>query len=389
MEGPETGVLAIGGWPLPDVAPQSGAAAVDHPNVPILARLRLAFAYDADPYAGADPPTARRLGALLWLIASGLGALLLPLSPPDAAIGGAGWVVAALVIAAGIGCARHMARHEISWDMLLATSYIGVAQVALMQWLAGGYGVPYAELFLIVALYAGALHPPRRLVGVLAAVVAASVAPLFYDHAGAEAISQTGVRLMLLCALAFLAATLMRAVRAQRLGLRDQSVQAERLARQDELTGLPNRRGFRETLAAEIARVRRSGAPLSVVVADLDDFKGINDAYGHPAGDTCLVVVAGALRATLRQYDSCFRWGGDEFTLILPETSLGDAEIVCDRVASAVLAGCRGPDGQPLRITCAPAQLDEAMTGEDLVAAADQALLARKRRGGLRLAQTA
>ena len=101
------------------------------------------------------------------------------------------------------------------------------------------------------------------------------------------------------------------------------------------------------------------------------------------------MVVGGALRATLRQYDSCFRWGGDEFTLVLPETALADAEIVCDRIAQAVLAGCRGPDGMALRLTCAPAQLDEGMTGDDLVAAADQALLARKRRGGLRLAQSA
>jgi diguanylate cyclase (GGDEF)-like protein len=357
--------------------------------VPILARLRAAFAYDGDPYAGGDLETARRLGALIWVIGGGIAALLLPLSPPDQAIGEAGWAVTAFVFLPALAYARHMVRHAIGWDALLATSYFGAAQVALMQWLAGGYGVPYAELYLIVALYAGALHPPRRLAGVLAVIVVASVAPLFYDHAGAEAVSQTVVRLALLCALAFLAATLMKAVRAQRLGLRGETARAERLARHDELTGLPNRRGFREALTAEIARVRRSGAPLSVVVADLDDFKGINDAYGHPAGDTCLVVVAGALRATLRQYDSCFRWGGDEFTLILPETALGDAEIVCDRIATAVLAGCRGPDGQPLRITCAPAQLDEAMTGDDLVAAADQALLARKRRGGLRLAQTA
>jgi diguanylate cyclase (GGDEF)-like protein len=347
------------------------------------------FATDGDPYAGGDPPTARRLGALLWLITAGIATFLLPLSPPDEAIGGWGWVVAGLCVAVGLGCARFMARHEVGWDTMLAASYAGVAQVALLQWVAGGHGTPYGELYLIVALYAGALHPPRRLAGVLGAVALASAAPLAYDGATAQASSQIAVRLMLLSALAFLAATLMRSVRAQRLGLRDRSARAERLARHDELTGLPNRRAFAETLTAEVARVRRTGAPLSVVVADLDDFKGINDAYGHPAGDTCLVVVAGALRATLRQYDSCFRWGGDEFTLILPETALADAEIVCDRLAQAVLAGCRGPDGIPLRITCAPAQLEGHMTGDDLVAAADQALFARKSRGGLRLAQTA
>ena len=357
--------------------------------MPIRARLRPLLVTEGDPYAGGDQPTARRLGALLWLIATAIGVLLLPLSPPDEAIGGWGWLVAAMCLAGGLACARHMARHEIGWNAMLATSYVGAAQVALLQWLAGGLGAPYAELYLVIALYAGALHPPRRLAGVLAAVAVASAAPLAYGAASAEAASQIAVRLLLLSALAFLAAALMRSVRAQRLGLRDQSERAERLARVDELTGLPNRRAFTETLVAEVARVRRSGAPLSVVVADLDDFKRINDTHGHPAGDACLEVVAGALRTALRQYDSCFRWGGDEFTLILPETALADAEIVCDRIASAVLSTCRGPDGQPLRLTCAPAQLDEGMTGDDLVAAADQALFARKRRGGLRLAQTA
>jgi diguanylate cyclase (GGDEF)-like protein len=356
----------------------------------VRARLSSAFAVEGDPYAGGDLPTARRLGALLWLIASGLAAFLLPLSPPDEAMGGWGWAAAGLLILLGVACARLFARTElVAWDGMLVSSYVGVAQVAGLVWLAGGHGVPYAELYLVVALYAGALHPPRRLAGVIAAIAVASAAPLAYDVASAEAASQVLVRLVLLSALAFLAAVLMRSVRAQRVGLRSRGDEAEHLARHDELTGLPNRRAFTETLAAEVARVRRSGSPLSVVVADLDAFKAINDTYGHPAGDACLASIAGVLRETLRQYDSCFRWGGDEFTLILPETALADAEIVCDRVAAAVVAACRAPDGHPLRITCAPAELGEGMTGADLVGAADEALLARKRRGGLRLASTA
>ena len=356
----------------------------------IRARIAGAFApSDGDPYAGGDLPTARRLGTLLWVIAGALTALLLPLSPPDDAIGASGWAIAASVV---IGClvgAKIIAQREIGWDGMLVFSYVGVVQVALMQWLAGGHGAPYAELYLIVALYAGALHPPRRLAGVIAAVAVASSAPLVYDVASAEALSQILVRLMLLSTLAFLAATLMRTVRAQRVGLRSRGEEAEHLARHDELTGLPNRRAFVETLGAEVARVRRTGSPLSVVVADLDAFKRINDTYGHPAGDACLASIAGVLRDTLRQYDSCFRWGGDEFTLILPETSLVDAEIVCDRVAAAVVGTCRAPDGMPLRITCAPAEWADGMTGDDLVLAADEALLARKSRGGLRLASTA
>lgn len=347
------------------------------------------LATDGDPYAGGDLVNARRLGALLWWVSAALTVVLLPLSPPDEVLGGWGWVVAGGIILAAFALAWCMARLELSWDFLLVTSYTGALAVGLMQWMAGGHGAPYAELYLIVALYAAALHPLRRLLGVLLVVVAGIASPLVYDAASAERFSQLGTRVLLVCAMSLLAVKLMKSVREQRIGLAARNERAEHLARHDELTGLPNRRAFVESLAAEVARVRRTGSPLSVVVADLDNFKEINDRFGHPAGDSCLVAIGQVLRDTLRQYDSCFRWGGDEFTLVLPETVLGDAEIVCDRVSAAVLEGCRAPDGRPLRITCAPAQLDEGMTGDDLVAVADEALFKRKRRGGLRLAQTA
>jgi diguanylate cyclase (GGDEF)-like protein len=342
-----------------------------------------------DPYAGGDIANARRLGALLWVLSSALTAVLLPLSPPDEVVGAWGWLAAGALIFGGLGAGWYTGRKEIGWDFLLASGYVGALEIALMQWLAGGHGTPYAELYLIVALYAAAVHPPRRLLGVLAVVIAGSVSPLLYDGSSAERVSQLATKLLLLSAMAVLAVRLMQSVRAQRIGLVSRGERAEYLARHDELTGLPNRRAFVEALAAEIARVRRSGASLSVVVADLDNFKDINDRFGHPAGDACLVAIGEALEATLRQYDSCYRWGGDEFTLVLPETAVADAEIVCDRVSAAVAAGCHAPDGTPLRITCAPAELEDGMTGEGLVLAADEALLARKRRGGLRLARTA
>jgi diguanylate cyclase (GGDEF)-like protein len=237
-------------------------------------------------------------------------------------------------------------------------------------------------------LYAGALHPPRRLLGVVAAIAVASTAPLAYDGATPERVGQVGLRVVLLCAMGLLASAVMRTVRAQRVNLRNRSDAAEREARIDELTKLHNRRAFVEALAVEISRAQRFDSPLSLVVADLDDFKRINDTFGHPAGDKCLRDVADVLRDTLRQYDACFRWGGDEFALVLPETTAIDAEIVCRRAAAAI-AGCIDPAGEPLRITCAPAQLTDGMTGDDLVAAADAVLLERKNGRGLRLAHSA
>jgi diguanylate cyclase (GGDEF)-like protein len=222
---------------------------------------------------------------------------------------------------------------------------------------------------------------------VLLATAAGVAAPLVYEGVTGALLGQTALRIVLLSAVGLLASMLMRSVRAQRVGLRDRSDQAERLARLDELTGLPNRRAFGEALDMEISRAQRFGSPLALLSADLDGFKQVNDTFGHPAGDACLRHVADILKLTLRQYDACFRVGGDEFTLLLPETSAAEAETVARRVTAAV-AAVAGPDGASLRVTCAPAELAEGMTGDALVAAADAELLARKRSPGLRLAHS-
>src|SRR5581483_7652025 len=97
------------------------------------------------------------------------------------------------------------------------------------------------------------------------------------------------------------------------------------LARTDALTGIPNRRYLEEVLVAECARADRDQDPLSIVMSDLDDFKSINDSYGHAAGDEALRLVAQVARGSARTADFVGRWGGDEFLFILPQTSSHDA----------------------------------------------------------------
>jgi diguanylate cyclase (GGDEF)-like protein len=106
------------------------------------------------------------------------------------------------------------------------------------------------------------------------------------------------------------------------------------LAEHDPLTRLLNRRAFNERLAAEVARSTRYGHPLSLVLCDLNGFKALNDSYGHAAGDAALERVGGLLLAAIRTIDDAFRIGGDEFALLLPETSADDAKNVVDRVSS-------------------------------------------------------
>src|SRR4051794_7586154 len=309
-------------------------------------QLRDLFARSEDPYAGGDLATARRLGVLVWLLCTTVVVVLLPVAPPDHAIGPAGWPLVALIVGAGLLCARRLRRShaDIGWDKLLRTSYLAVGQVALLQWLAGEAGATaYSELYLVVAVFAGSTHPPRRVLGVLAVLAVAAASPLAYAERSGELIAQTATRVLLWSALALIASALMRIVRAQRVGLRERSDRAEELARMDALTGLPNRRAFEEALPTEMSRARRLGAPLCLVVADLNQFKAINDDHGHLAGDECLRAAATALRDEMRQHDACFRWGGDEFALLLPGTTRTEADAACQRLAPVGRGRVRPP----------------------------------------------
>ena len=112
----------------------------------------------------------------------------------------------------------------------------------------------------------------------------------------------------------------------------------EALAKRDPLTGLLNHREFHETVAGELSRSRGSGAPVTVVLLDIDRFKAVNDTAGHGAGDRVLRAVASALSDVCRADDQAFRVGGDEFALVLPRTGLSGAGAAASRAALAVEA---------------------------------------------------
>lgn len=109
----------------------------------------------------------------------------------------------------------------------------------------------------------------------------------------------------------------------------------EALACVDGLTGLGNRRSFETAIEVECARARRSRGPLSVVYLDIDNFKGVNDGFGHGAGDQVLRQLAVAIRSTIRIHvDGGYRLGGDEFALVLPSTTIAEADAVVARLRS-------------------------------------------------------
>lgn len=146
-----------------------------------------------------------------------------------------------------------------------------------------------------------------------------------------------------------------------------------RMARTDDLTGLPNRRAWHLELARELARSRREGMPLTIAMVDLDHFKAYNDRHGHQAGDRLLKQAAAAWREALRESDLLARYGGEEFTVALPGCSLEEAEDLIERLRSVT------PEGESC--SAGLAQWDRSERAEELIDRADQALYLAKQRG--------
>jgi diguanylate cyclase (GGDEF)-like protein len=161
----------------------------------------------------------------------------------------------------------------------------------------------------------------------------------------------------------------------------------ERFSYLDAVTGIANRRNFDDCLDLEWRRVRREGAPLSLLMIDIDHFKLFNDTYGHPKGDECLKAVAQALRRTLhRPGDLCARYGGEEFAVILPGTDAEGAAGVAESLRSSVESlGVAHEASTPSVVTISvgvgTAVPGDQATAESLVAGADMALYDAKHSG--------
>ncbi len=162
------------------------------------------------------------------------------------------------------------------------------------------------------------------------------------------------------------------------LTYRQKYEEARRRSYTDPLTGLFNRGYFDKSLPVELERSRRSGLPVSLLLADLDHFKEINDTYGHPAGDQVLREVARVLRQCARSIDVVCRIGGDEFAIILNQVDLNTATRLSQRLSGELkrrTRNARGPFAEEVSATIGLAAFpDEAATPEELVALADQRL---------------
>ena len=186
-----------------------------------------------------------------------------------------------------------------------------------------------------------------------------------------------------------------RALRAEARSLRtelDELVVAlrhtEALSLTDELTGLPNRRAFVQRLDQELSRSQRTGQPLALVLLDIDNFKDINDRYGHYVGDMILRCYAQSMVLELRQHDLLARYGGEEFVLLLPETLLDDARNAMDKLSRRIRHEPLDAGGTRIGLptfSAGIACLQSGETATTLLNRADQSLYLAKRLGRNRI----
>lgn len=305
-----------------------------------------------------------RIAGILFIVGAlaSIPATLLFRNPE---VGTLNHVISTLAIVSGLACLFA------PWDRIPARVFhvvpvLASAEVALTVWAVGKHGPVYEWFFVLVAVFTAYAFDSRRVIALhMSLCTVAAALPFFYRADTVEQIARVGVLMPMLWVATAVVAHLREGMVARQRELAD-------LTLRDPLTGVGNRRLLAERLRYELARHRRTGRELALLVLDLDGFKEVNDQLGHPAGDRLLTGVADALVATVRDGDTVVRHGGDEFCVVAPETGELEAQGLAERIHGA-LAAIEGLDG-PLTATVGGAVFPkDAPTAELLLAAADSA----------------
>jgi diguanylate cyclase (GGDEF)-like protein len=163
--------------------------------------------------------------------------------------------------------------------------------------------------------------------------------------------------------------------------LRHAKNEAETMAKTDYLTGLNNRGAFHDIVAIQITHCKRHNFPASLIALDLDDFKNINDTYGHSIGDEALRHVSSLIKRNTRASDVCGRIGCEEFTIFLPNTEIEDAVVAAEKIRSALTQHPLENNGLVLRVTASFGVATDDYALDTLMSVADRALYEAKGAG--------
>lgn len=289
---------------------------------------------------------------------------------------------AALVVATGLfqkwpGKARYMP--------VLAKIRLTIAVVASLvaaTLLDRGYGFGVAGLCVIVLTGPYVALDSRDLLKTNLLLLSSLVAVMFAVSLDRFDMIATAVFALLAVAASSLLGRVLEASNRRAFAL---DLELRHEARTDALTGLDNRRAIEAHAAIDLERARRSGAPVSVILADLDHFKSINDRHGHEAGDDVLITAAKVLRGAVRATDGLGRWGGEEFIAVLANADEQMAAEIAERMRSAIAAAAfhQLPKGITISIGVATRAgfTDPAVAWDELIAEADRHLYQAKSAG--------
>jgi diguanylate cyclase (GGDEF)-like protein len=327
-----------------------------------------------------------RISGVLWTVAAavGIGGAFLP----GAVHVEIGWIVAlgVGVLIYGIGSVTGLIPWQnASMNALAIGMAVTVPIVGVAIYITGG-AISYIEPFLVCSLlYAAFFFPARWAWPLSIELVLVAGAPLLYDGSAID--SYAFVPRYFALVASFLAAAWVM------IGLKHRLVAAEALQRDfanhDPLTGVGNRRAFDATLQRELEARRRPGgrreaddSPLALLLFDLDDFKGVNDRYGHQVGDAVLRTAASRAQEMLRSTDVLARIGGDEFAVIAPGAQGEGAQRMAESIGTAVsLREPGSPSPQPSASVGWAVYPEDGRDFETLLRTADERMLDLKRQG--------
>lgn len=263
----------------------------------------------------------------------------------------------------------------------LAEIFLAVALIAGLLALTGFASSPFAMLFALVSVAAALAYGPRA--GLTAAVLAtaAFATVLFIDPMLGDYMPEDALRL----SIGLIATWLLAFVAVAYAGHQRRAMaRAIEQARTDPLTGLFNRAQLFVTLDQEVSRTRRSDRGFCLLMIDLDGLKAINDSGGHLRGDEVLRALGAVIRTSIRAADSAYRYGGDEFVVLLPETDIVGAFVVAEKIrggAEEVGMAMTGPEPVTSVSIGLVSHPEDGLSAEELMSAADRAMYQAKRLG--------
>ncbi len=277
-------------------------------------------------------------------------------------------------------------------NLFVVASLSGMCLIALAVYFSGGWKSPFFPFYFFVVVFAAIYYSPRVAAAVVLLTALVSLSPQLYDPDAARLVEHAMVGFPSYLALALVSGYMAREIgRSERQRgeyereLEEARELKERFRREsltDRLTGLPNRYRFEACLEAEIATARRRGEAFTVIFLDVDDFKRINDTYGHASGDEALKIVADALHRGVREEDTVARHGGEEFTVLLSGTPLPKAPHFFDRAREEVARRSEQELGFRISLSAGASSFpQDAQDPEGLIEAADLAMYQAKRLG--------